>query len=76
MKLATPVSPFSVFDDDAYDNPDKNHAGAEGNFIDDDFGLSSIRQESEQIRQQQLLIEQEVNLGQPEQFLLRSVMSI
>ncbi len=29
-------------------------------FIDDDFGLSSIRRESEQIRQQQLLIEQEV----------------
>jgi len=30
-----------------------------GDFIDDDFGLS-IRQESEKLRQQQLLIEQEV----------------
>ncbi len=36
--------------------------GAAGgdNFIDDDFGLSNIRKESEQIRRQQLLIEQEV----------------
>ena len=33
---------------------------AEGNFIDDDFGLTSIRLESEQIKRQQLLIEQEV----------------
>ena len=32
-----------------------------GNFIDDDFGLS-LQQESEHIRQQQLLIEQEVAL--------------
>ena len=32
---------------------------AGGNFIDDDFGLS-LQQESEHIRQQQLLIEQEV----------------
>ena len=34
---------------------------AGGNFIDDDFGLS-LQQESEHIRQQQLLIEQEVNI--------------
>ena len=32
-----------------------------GNFIDDDFGLS-LQQESEHIRQQQILIEQEVSL--------------
>ena len=36
--------------------------GFNGNFIDDDFGLSSIRKESEQIKQQQLLIEQEVKI--------------
>ena len=35
--------------------------GFEGNFIDDDFGLSSIQKESEQLRQQQLLIEEEVS---------------
>ena len=33
---------------------------AGGNFIDDDFGLS-LQQESEHIRQQQILIEQEVH---------------
>ena len=36
-----------------------NDFEAGGNFIDDDFGLS-LQQESEHIRQQQLLIEQEV----------------
>lgn len=39
---------------------------AEGNFIDDDFGLSSIRRESEQIKKQQLLIEQEIQRIQQE----------
>ena len=38
-----------------------NDFEAGGNFIDDDFGLS-LQQESEHIRQQQLLIEQEVSL--------------
>ena len=38
-----------------------NDFEASGNFIDDDFGLS-LQQESEHIRQQQLLIEQEVSL--------------
>ena len=32
----------------------------EPGFIDDDYGLNKIREESEQIRQQQILIEQEV----------------
>lgn len=33
-----------------------------GNFIDDDFGLTSIAQESEKIRLQQLKIEAEVRI--------------
>ena len=44
-------------------DPEENIGDFEsgGNFIDDDFGLS-LQQESEHIRQQQILIEQEVLL--------------
>ena len=37
--------------------------GGGGDFIDDDLGLSSIQEESERIRKQQLAIEEEVRKG-------------
>ncbi len=47
-------------EDQVVSSPATPASEAGDSFIDDDFGLSSIRRESEQIRQQQLLIEQEV----------------
>ena len=49
----------NFFDFDMPGNDFVSDAHDSGDFIDDDFGLS-IRQESEKLRQQQLLIEQEV----------------
>ena len=39
-------------------------AECEGNFIDDDFGLSSVEKESERLRKQEQLIEEEVKFAE------------
>ena len=42
------------------DQSDEEVAECEGNFIDDDFGLSSIEKENELLRKQEQLIDEEV----------------
>uniref|UniRef100_A0A0K2TMB3 Centrosomeassociated protein 350like [Takifugu rubripes] n=1 Tax=Lepeophtheirus salmonis TaxID=72036 RepID=A0A0K2TMB3_LEPSM len=49
---------ISTLDDEVEYTEDE---AANNDYIDDDFGLSSIRKESEELRQQQLLIEQEIS---------------
>jgi len=53
------VDKFSEIPISDFETADRDRDFETGDFIDDDFGLS-IRQESEKLRQQQLLIEQEV----------------
>ena len=61
VKSDVKTNPFE--NNNGNNNEAASEIGSDGNFIDDDFGLSSMRQESELIRQQQLIIEQEVILG-------------